>query len=165
MRSSGNLWVSNSGCPSKGRSFPTCWQNGLPLSHGCGETESIGTIRAGLKKLKIADNTIVWFCSDNGGLSGIQPETVGGLRGFKNSMYEGGIRVPCVVEWPAVIKPRVTSYPAGTIDIFSTIRDIVGLPDSVATMPQDGTSLRALFSKEIGTREKPLVFSPFWTTG
>ena len=62
--------------------------------------------------------------------------------------------VPAGYQW----FPRVTSYPAGTIDIFSTIRDIVGLPDSAATMPQDGMSLKELFSKEIGKREKPLVF-------
>ncbi|MEM7010186.1 MAG: sulfatase-like hydrolase/transferase, partial [Verrucomicrobiota bacterium] len=55
---------------------------------------SIGTLRKGLRDLGIADNTLFLFCSDNGGLPKIEPETVGGLRGNKGSVYEGGIRVP-----------------------------------------------------------------------
>ena len=43
---------------------------------------SIGTLRAGLRQLGIADNTLLWFCSDNGGLPEIKPGTVGNLRGF-----------------------------------------------------------------------------------
>ena len=71
---------------------------------------SIGTLRKDCENLRIADNTLVWFCSDNGGLPKITPETVGGLRGFKGSLYEGGLRVPAIVEWPAHIKnPRITS--------------------------------------------------------
>ncbi|MFM9080569.1 MAG: sulfatase-like hydrolase/transferase, partial [Opitutaceae bacterium] len=79
---------------------------------------SVGTLRAGLRKLGLADNTLLWFCSYNGGLPEIRPGTVGNLRGFKGSVYEGGLRVPGLIEWPAVIsKPRVTSYPVGTFDI------------------------------------------------
>ncbi len=120
---------------------------------------SVGTLRAGLREMGIADNTLLWFCSDNGGLPGYGPETVGGLRGNKNQMYEGGIRVPAIIEWPAVIEtPRVTNYPAGTVDIFPTLAEIVGLPATAMLQPQDGSSLRALFTKEIGPRKKPLMF-------
>ncbi len=119
---------------------------------------SVGTLRAGLRKLGIAENTLVWFNSDNGGLNGYGSATVGGLRGFKNQMYEGGLRVPGMVEWPAVIEPRVTAYPAGTVDIFSTLADVAQLPASSMLQPQDGVSLLPLFDGEIGPRKTPLFF-------
>ncbi len=120
---------------------------------------SVGALRAGLRKLGLADNTLLWFCSDNGGLPEIKPGTVGDLRGFKGSVFEGGLRVPGIVEWPAVIKtPRITRYPAGTFDIFPTIAEIAGLPDTVMLKPVDGLSLRPLFTTEQKERPKPLVF-------
>lgn len=120
---------------------------------------SIGALRAGLRKLNLHDNTIVWFNSDNGGLKGVQPTTVANLRNFKGSVFEGGLRVPCVIEWPAGIpKPRRTAHPAGIVDIFPTIADIVELPESAMLKPTDGTSILPLFKKEIGPRKKPLFF-------
>ena len=89
---------------------------------------SIGNLRAGLRSSGIAENTLVWFNSDNGGLANYGPETMGGLRGGKNQMYEGGLRVPCVIEWPKKIKGgRVSSFPSGTVDIFPTVAEIAGL--------------------------------------
>lgn len=121
---------------------------------------SIGTLRAGLRELGMAENTLLWFNSDNGGLPGITPETVGGLRGFKGSVYEGGLRVPAVVEWPArIAEPRVTAHPSGTFDIFPTVAEIVGLEDSVLIEPVDGVSLAPLFAGESGARAKPMGFS------
>lgn len=120
---------------------------------------SLGALRRGLKQLKIADDTLVWFCSDNGGLPKISPDTVGGLRGFKGSVYEGGLRVPAVIEWPRGIStPRVTSYPACTMDIFSTLVDVAGLADTVRLQPQDGVSLAPLFQRELARRDTPIGF-------
>lgn len=120
---------------------------------------SLGTLRRGLREQGIAENTLVWFCSDNGGLSGIEPDTVGGLRGFKGTLYEGGLRVPGIIEWPAVIsEPRVTSFPAVTMDIFPTLADVAGLPESVLLQPQDGISLKSLLTEERTRREKPIPF-------
>ncbi|MEM7144274.1 MAG: sulfatase-like hydrolase/transferase [Verrucomicrobiota bacterium] len=119
---------------------------------------SIGALRQGLRDLDIANNTLFWFNSDNGGLSKIEPDSVGGLRGSKNTMFEGGLRVPCVVEWPAVIKPRVTEFPAGTIDIFPTLADVAGLPNSAAPHDLDGISLKPLFTEDLKERAKPLPF-------
>ncbi len=119
---------------------------------------SMGVLRQKLRDLGIADNTLLVFNSDNGGLPGIKPETVGGLRGFKGSVFEGGLRVPGIIEWPAVIKPRVTSYAACTMDLFPTVADIVGLTDDVLLKPVDGTSLKPLFAGEIGERKKAIPF-------
>lgn len=119
---------------------------------------SIGALRKGLRDMKLAENTLVWFCSDNGGLPNFGPETVGGLRGFKGSVYEGGLRVPGIIEWPGAIKPRITEYPAGVVDIFPTIAAVVGLPNNSMVRPIDGVSLKPLFEKDIARREKPIPF-------
>ncbi len=120
---------------------------------------SIGSLREGLREIGIAENTLVWFTSDNGGLPKITPETVGGLRGFKGSLYEGGIRVPAILEWPAKIKPRITSIPAVSMDIVPTLLEVVGLSDDDFTQPQDGISLTKLFEREWESRPKPIPFS------
>ena len=126
---------------------------------------SMGALRTGLRSLGIAEDTLLWFCSDNGGLAKIQPETVGGLRANKGSLYEGGIRVPAIVEWPKRIRPgRVTHYPASTLDIFPTLAEIVDLPDSTRAMPQDGDSLNLLFDRDLARRAKPIPFQCFGET-
>lgn len=119
---------------------------------------SLGTLRKSLRDFGLADNTLLVFCSDNGGLPNITPETVGGLRGFKGSIFEGGIRVPGIIEWPAVIQPRVTNYPACVMDLFPTVAEIVGLPESATTKPLDGLSLKPLFAKKLGERRAPIGF-------
>lgn len=119
---------------------------------------SIGTLRAKLRELGIADNTLFVFNSDNGGLPGIKPGTTAGLRGNKGMVYEGGLRVPAIIEWPAVIKPRITSHPACTVDLFPTIADVVGLPQDIFVQPLDGLSLKPLFTAETGPRLQPLGF-------
>jgi arylsulfatase A-like enzyme len=119
---------------------------------------SLGTLRRTLRDLGLAENTLLVFCSDNGSLPGITPETVGGLRGHKGSVWEGGIRVPGIIEWPAVIQPRVTNYPACVMDLFPTVADIVGLPEQAMTRPIDGISLRPLLHSELGERRSPIGF-------
>jgi len=124
---------------------------------------SIGALREGLRRLGIERNTLVWFCSDNGGLGRLEPPTVGGLRGLKNSVYEGGLRVPAVVEWPeGIADPRITSFPAATMDMFPTLAAVAELPDSVMIQPRDGMDLTPLLDGELGPREKPI---PFRLTG
>jgi arylsulfatase A-like enzyme len=119
---------------------------------------AVGTLRGKLRELSMADDTLLVFCSDNGGLTGITPETVGGLRGNKGTVYEGGLRVPGIIEWPAVIRPRVTSYPACTMDLFPTVADILKLPREVLTQPIDGVSLRPLFTEDLARRDQPIPF-------
>ena len=119
---------------------------------------SVGTLRTRLRELGIADNTLIVYCSDNGGLQNVYPDSVGGLRGFKESVFEGGIRVPGIIEWPAVIEPRITGYPVSVEDLFPTIVDILGLPEDVMLQPIDGISLKPIFTEEIAERGSPIGF-------
>lgn len=120
---------------------------------------SVGALRRRLRELDIADTTLVIFCSDNGGLPGVTPSTTGGLRGFKASVYEGGLRVPAIVEWPAVItEPRVSARPACTVDLFPTIVDALDLSASVGLTPLDGESLLPLMRGVEKPRARPMGF-------
>lgn len=120
---------------------------------------SIGTLRSGLRQAELADNTLLWFNSDNGGwLQAGKPNSHGtnkDLRGCKGQVWEGGIRVPCVIEWPAVIrKPAATAVPAATLDIFPTLTEITGLK-SDRPVPLDGVSLLPLIEGRMDRRPRP----------
>lgn len=120
---------------------------------------SIGTLRAALRDLHVADNTLFWFCSDNGGLPKISPGTVGGLRGFKNTLYEGGLRVPCVLEWPNGIKPgQVVNVPGCTMDILPTVMAATHAKDSALPKVLDGESLMSAFQGDFHKRSRPIGF-------
>ena len=119
---------------------------------------SIGTLRAGLRRMELDQNTLVWFCSDNGGLKGVGHDSVGGLRGNKGAIWEGGLRVPGIIEWPGRIKPRVTAFPASTMDIMPTLVDLLSLPEDSMLDLVDGMSIKPLFAGEIGPRAKPIPF-------
>jgi len=111
--------------------------------------ESVGRILQKLDDLKLTENTVVIFTSDNGGLSVKEgpntPATSNApLRAGKGHLYEGGIRVPLLVRWPGVVKPgRVCSTPVRTEDLFLTLAEIAG-----AELPKDreldGVSLLSL---------------------
>ncbi len=122
---------------------------------------SIGTLRAGLRKLGLADNTILWFSSDNGGsgenAKSIAPDTNLDLRGHKMEVWEGGLRVPAVIEWPARIKPSVTDVPAGVVDVFPTLAALADFKPEKST-PLDGISLLPLFDGEMKMRPQPMGF-------
>lgn len=121
---------------------------------------SIGTLRKGLRDIGVADNTLVWYCSDNGGLPAFSPVAVGGLRGNKGTIWEGGLRVPGIIEWPKVIKEgRVIKHPAGVVDMFPTVLDILGIDSSPMLQPNDGMSILHLIEGDSSdVRPKPLGF-------
>jgi arylsulfatase A-like enzyme len=120
---------------------------------------SLGTLRTRLRELDIAENTIIWYCSDNGGLPEIKPGTVGDLRGNKGDVWEGGIRVPGIIEWEGHIKPNITHFPASTMDIFPTILDILGMSTDNMLQPVDGISLKPFIQNEkVKMRNKPIPF-------
>jgi len=119
---------------------------------------SVGVLRKSLRDLGVANNTLIWFCSDNGGIKGLSVDADHVLRGYKGTIWEGGLRVPGIVEWPSVINPRITNYPASTMDIFPTIADILGLPKTVLLEPTDGISLTPLFTRDLAWRKTPIAF-------
>ncbi len=119
---------------------------------------AIGTLRDGIRKMGIADNTLLVFCSDNGATSQNQTGPNGKLRGHKGEVWEGGIRVPGVMEWPAKIKkPVVTEMPAGVVDIFPTIVDCLGIKPP-HPVPIDGVSLMPLIEGKMSERPRPIGF-------
>ena len=126
-----------------------------------GIDRAVGKLRKELRDLKVAENTLVWYTSDNGAMG---PGSTGGLSGKKGTLWEGGIRVPCIIEWPAVIKqPRTTPMACSTVDILPTLFDLVGV--ELPTRPLDGMSLKPLLDGELKQRSKPLGFWVYPTAG
>ncbi|WP_417476843.1 sulfatase-like hydrolase/transferase [Maricaulis sp.] len=95
---------------------------------------AVGEIVASLEEQGIADNTLIVFSSDNGGASYVGfPEINAPYRGWKATFFEGGIRVPMFVSWPARIAAgSVVEAPAAHVDIFATAAAAAGAP-----VPQD----------------------------
>ena len=118
--------------------------------------EAIGKIKSLLKRYGVSDNTLLWFTSDNGPPTNVHPASTAGLSGFKGMLYEGGIRVPGIIEWPAVIKEnQKTEFPVVTSDLLPTVCDILGV-DPPSDRPIDGISILPLLRGEISTRDKPI---------
>lgn len=128
--------------------------------------ESVGRVLETLRRLKLADNTIVFFFSDNGGLCTPEgkhtPATTNApLRAGKGYLYEGGIREPWIVKWPGVVKPgTVCSEPVVSVDFLPTICEMVGIP---ARAPEtkgdlDGVSTVPLLKKPKATLGREAIY-------
>lgn len=103
--------------------------------------DSVGQIRATLRRLKLSNNTIIVFTSDNGGLTPVTDNSP--ARAGKGSAYEGGIRVPFIIYWPNNMTPNSSEEtPIQTIDIYPTLIEMAGL--SAQTSVVDGVSLSSL---------------------
>ena len=116
---------------------------------------AIGMLRDALRNEGVARNTLFWYCSDNGVPKGVTylPK----LKGNKGLLYEGGVRVPGIIEWPErIAKPRITSVPAVTTDILPTLCDLLGLPLPKRTL--DGISLVDLIDGRMKERPSPIAF-------
>jgi len=126
--------------------------------------EQIGRLRRELRELDITNSTMVWFCSDNGpegkdGRSGRTRGSAGILRGRKRSLFEGGVRVPALLEWPARIKGgRVADIPCCTSDYFPTVLNILDINMKGHPKPIDGVSLLPLFEGKMTKRPVPIAF-------
>jgi arylsulfatase A-like enzyme len=124
--------------------------------------ESVGRIIALLDELKLSENTLVIFGSDNGGVGGYEREGIRGgsitdnipLRGGKGMLYEGGIRVPYIFRWPGKIAPNaVCNEPIHNVDLYPTLLALTGTKPP-ATYPLDGTSYLDLLTNG-GKMEQP----------
>ena len=134
--------------------------------------ESVGRVMAKLEELKLAENTVLIFASDNGGVGGYAREglTKGGggditdnapLRNGKGSLYEGGTRVPFIVRWPGKVNAgTVCAVPAIHVDIYPTLVALAG-----GAMPAgqvfDGESLVPLMRTSSATLKRDAIFQHF----
>jgi len=111
---------------------------------------AVGKVLDGLKKLKLEENTVVFFMSDNGGLSTSEghPTSNLPLRGGKGWMYEGGIREPMMVRWPGVTQPgSVNDTPVTSTDFFPTILEMARI-ELELPLPIDGVSFTSALRGE-----------------
>ena len=140
--------------------------------------QSLGRILAKLEALNLADDTIVIFFSDNGGMSAanlwnpdrrIPEEQLDEaystsnlpLRGAKGWLYEGGIRVPCIVNWPGQGRSgSVVDEPIISTDFYPTILDMAGLPARPA-QHRDGVSLASLITGEETALNRDAIYWHF----
>ena len=115
--------------------------------------QQVGRLRSKLKSMGIAENTILWYTSDNGGLN---KETSGG-RMKKGSIYEGGLRVPGLIEWPAGKLKGRSALPVNACDIYPTLLSMVGIKYT-SPHPLDGIDVSAVFSGGLARRPRPMGF-------
>lgn len=109
----------------------------------------VGRLVAALEKKGVRDNTLIFFTTDNGGIRKMKAHAPGGkpaqnppasngeLRDGKSSLYEGGVRLPAIVNWPAKLKPAVVNEPLHHVDLMPTLLAIAGAHGS-ADHPFDG---------------------------
>jgi len=120
--------------------------------------EQVGRLWDQLEALGQADNTMLWFCSDNGPERGT-PGVAGPFRERKRSLHEGGVRVPGFVIWPDGIKSnQVTEVPAVTSDYLPTVIDYLGIDYPDADRPIDGKSLKSVLEEGVTERNQAIGF-------
>ncbi|MBT3201180.1 MAG: arylsulfatase [Phycisphaerales bacterium] len=117
--------------------------------------DNIGRILKTLDDLKLTNDTIVIFLSDNGPNTG---RWNGEMKGRKGSTDEGGVRVPFFLRWPGHVKPRKIEQIASHIDVLPTLAELAGI-DKPKTCPLDGVSLVPLIEGETRDWPERMIFS------
>lgn len=119
---------------------------------------AIGQLRNQLSDDGLKENTLLWYCGDNGTPASGLFDTP--LRGRKGMVYDGGIRVPGIIEWPKKInKARTSRLNTVTSDMFPTLCDLIGV--STPSRPMDGISLNPLLNGDVKNRTEPIFFWNF----
>ena len=120
---------------------------------------SVGEIIKALETAGLDENTLVFFSSDNGPWHSASTEfsgSAGPLRGSKQEVYEGGVRVPTVFWWPGKVIPKITSELGSVLDLYSTIATITGIDASTAV---DGFDLtQSLFTGAASPRREVALY-------
>ena len=149
------------------------------LSHA---DDRIGEVLDALERLGIADNTLVIFSSDNGPARSADPDTkpevmydsatgsgfgiggakgvTGGRKGYKGSLFEGGVGVPFLVRWPGVVEAGAVDKVSliSALDLLPTFLEVAGVDLPKGYEPDGLSQLAVLKGAESPVREKPL----FW---
>jgi arylsulfatase A-like enzyme len=119
---------------------------------------SIGQLRTWLADNRLRDNTLLWYCGDNGSWS--DGAVTSPFRGQKGTVYEGGVHVPGIIEWPAhITEHRIEDMNCVTSDILPTLCELVNVP--LPQRPIDGESLVPMFDSPIAERHSPICFWNF----
>jgi arylsulfatase A-like enzyme len=126
---------------------------------------AIGGVMTKLDETKQTENTLIFFVSDNGGPN-LSARSVNftdntPLRGAKGDLYDGGMRVPFLVSWPAKIKPGVYAQPVIALDFLPTALAAAGSTD-LTPKNLDGVNLLPFLSGEKATAPHETLF---WRTG
>ena len=121
--------------------------------------DAIGKIIATLKQEGVWENTLIFFISDNGGPLAQSADNTP-LRGGKHQDYEGGIRVPFLVCWPAQLKPKEHQSPVFSLDILPTALAAAGVSATDAKT-FDGQNILPLLRGEVAPQTRNL----FWCSG
>ena len=117
---------------------------------------AIGRVMKTLDELKIADNTLVIFTSDNGGYDGVSDCRP--LRASKGYLYEGGIRVPLIVRWPGTVRSgTICQIPVISTDFYPTILEVAGLTPN-KSKALDGESIVPLIRQKDRLKRKAIFF-------
>lgn len=117
--------------------------------------QNIGRLLKTLDDLSIADDTLVVFTSDNGGVSKFWK---GGMNGNKAGVYEGGVRAPCFVRWPTRITAgRKVQAQTSHVDWLPTFCELAGA-DVPSDRPIDGISLVPLLTGQVEQTHHPFVY-------
>ena len=135
----------------------------MPAQHWFGAITAmdrqIGRLRAWLREHDLQENTIVWFCSDNGPSYIHDFNSAGPYRGKKATLWEGGIRVPAIVEWPdQLAEGRVIKAPMSTSDFYPTLLKAVGVELPENQPPLDGMNVMPLLTGQRQKRGEPIAF-------
>lgn len=129
------------------------------LAMGKRMDDAIGRVVATLKRERVWDNTLLFFISDNGGpLAQTANNTP--LRGGKHQDYEGGIRVPFLVCWPAKLKPGESQAVVTSLDILPTTLVAAGIA-APGKKPFDGVNILPVLRGEA----QPMPRNVFWCAG
>jgi arylsulfatase A len=126
--------------------IPEAERQGIPEYAAMVESidDSVGRVTDTLKELKLDENTVIIFTSDNGGFYNATSNAP--LRANKGAYYEGGIRVPLIVKWPGVTKPGlVVSEPVTSTDLYPTCLAAAGMP-ALPNQHFDGVNLQPVLT-------------------